>query len=115
MNEVAMRRSLTITAAISSLAVLAAFSGCSSSGGSADNVLTVWTFKQSEVKALQAIGADWGKKNNMTVKVSVYTPDDTYTTKGQAAAKAGTLPDILSVHSQGQDWTFAQSGIVEDL
>jgi ABC-type glycerol-3-phosphate transport system substrate-binding protein len=110
-----MRRSLKITAAVSSLAILAALSGCSSSGGSTDKVLTVWTFKQSEVKALQAIGADWGKKNGMTVKVSVYTPDDAYTTKVQAAAKAGTLPDILSVHSQGQDWTFAQAGIVEDL
>ena len=80
-----MRRSLKITAAVSSLAILAALSGCSSSGGSTDKVLTVWTFKQSEVKALQAIGADWGKKNGMTVKVSVYTPDDAYTTKVQAA------------------------------
>ena len=110
-----MRRSLTITAAVSSLAILAALSGCSASGSSADKVLTVWTFKQSEVKALQAIGADWGKTNGMTVKVSVYTPDDTYTTKVQAAAKSGTLPDILSVHSEGQDWTLAQAGIVEDL
>src|SRR5664280_753666 len=85
------------------------------SGGSADKVLTVWTFKQSEVKALQAIGADWGKQNGMTVKVSVFTPDDTYTTKVQAAAKSGTLPDILSVHSEGQDWQLAQAGIVDDL
>lgn len=110
-----MRRSLKITAAITSLALLGALSGCSGSSSAADKVLTVWTFKQSEVKALEAIGADWGKKNGMSVKVSVYTPDDAYATKIKSAAKSHTLPDVLSVHGQGEDWKFAQAGIIEDL
>src|SRR6218665_1339404 len=93
--------------------------GCSVLGllepGGGDSVLTVWTFKQSEIKALEAAGADWGKQNNMTVKVSVYTPDDAYRTKIQAAAKSKTLPDIISIHSQGGDWKLAQAGIVQDI
>jgi ABC-type glycerol-3-phosphate transport system substrate-binding protein len=114
MNEVAMRRSLKITAAVGALALLTGLAGCSSSGG-ADQVLTVWTFKQSEVKALEVIGKAWGAKNHMTVKISVYTPDTAYATKVQSAAKSHTLPDIVSVHSETQDWTFAEAGIVEDL
>lgn len=110
---------MRITAVVSSFAVLAALSGCSNAGGSdtggSEDALTVWTFKQSHVEALQEIGDAWGEQNDMTVEVSVYTPDDTYSTKIQSAAQSGTLPDILSVHSQGEDWEFAQAGIIDDL
>jgi ABC-type glycerol-3-phosphate transport system substrate-binding protein len=116
MNEVAMKRSLKLTAAIGAFTLAAAgLAGCSGQSGGSDSVLTIWTFKQSEVKALEQLGKTWGEKNNMTVKVSVYTPDDAYATKVQAAAKSKTLPDIVSAHSQGQDWLWAQAGIVEDL
>lgn len=115
MNGVAMKRSLKLTAALGALTVLTALSGCSSQGGGSDDTLTVWTFKQSEVKALEAAGNAWGAKNKMKVKISVYTPDDAYATKVQAAAKSKTLPDIVSVHSQGEDWKFAQAGIIQDL
>jgi len=114
MIGVAMKRSLKLTAALSAVTVVAALSGCSSQSGS-DDVLTVWTFKQSEVSALEAVGKAWGAKNGMTVKVSVYTPDDAYLTKVQAAAKSKTLPDIVSVHSQGEDWKLAQAGIIQDI
>lgn len=110
-----MKRSLKITAAACVLAVLAALSGCSSQGSDSNNVLTIWTFKQSEVKALEKLGKIWGSQNGMTVKVSVYTPDDAYATKVQAAAKSKTLPDIVSTHSQGQDWLWAQAGIIQDI
>jgi len=109
-----MRQSRKLLAVLSTFAAVAAFSACSSQSGG-DSVLTVWTFKQSEIKALEAAGADWGKQNNMTVKVSVYTPDDAYRTKIQAAAKSKTLPDIISIHSQGGDWKLAQAGIVQDI
>lgn len=110
-----MKRSRKITAALGALTVVAALAGCSSQGGGSDNTLSIWTFKQSEVKALEVAGKAWGDKNNMKVKVSVYTPDDAYATKVQAAAKSKTLPDIVSVHSQGEDWKFAQAGIIQDL
>src|SRR6218665_2238385 len=109
-----MRQSRKLLAVLSTFAAVAAFSACSSQSGG-DSVLTVWTFKQSEIKALEAAGADLGKQNNMTVKVSVYTPDDAYRTKIQAAAKSKTLPDIISIHSQGGDWKLAQAGIVQDI
>ncbi|NJC24467.1 multiple sugar transport system substrate-binding protein [Arthrobacter pigmenti] len=111
-----MKRSNKITAAIGALSLVAALSGCSSSqGASSGEVLTMWTFKQSQVEALQALGDEWGAQNDMTVEVSVYTPDATYKTKVQAAAQSNTLPDILSVNSGGLDWAWAQAGITQDI
>ncbi|WP_161886767.1 ABC transporter substrate-binding protein [Marisediminicola antarctica] len=111
-----MKRSLKAVAAITVLATISALAACSTGGGaSSEETLTVWTFKQSEVEALEAVGEAWGAENDMKVKVSVYTPDDAYATKIQSAAKAGTLPDVLSVHSQGEDWKLAQAGIIKDL
>lgn len=110
-----MRRFLRITAAASSLAVFAALTGCSAGGETDDNTLTIWTWKQSQVAALEAVGEAWGAENDMTVEVSVYTPDDTYSTRIQSAAQSGGLPDILSLHSQGEDWQLAQAGIIDDL
>lgn len=110
-----MKRSMKAVALVTAFATVSALAACSPGGASTEDVLTVWTFKQSEVDALQAVGDAWGSENNMTVEVSVYTPDDAYATKIQSAAKAGTLPDVLSVHSQGEDWKLAQAGIVKDL
>jgi len=115
MNEVAMQRSLKAVALVTAFATVSALAACSTGGASSEEVLSVWTFKQSEVEALQAVGDAWGSENEMKVEVSVYTPDDAYATKIQSAAKAGTLPDVLSVHSQGEDWKLAQAGIIKDL
>jgi ABC-type glycerol-3-phosphate transport system substrate-binding protein len=115
MNEVQMKRSIIRTASATALAFALALTSVPAQAKSTQTVITVWTFKQSEVKALQVLGRTWGPKNHAIVKVSVYTPDDAYTTKIQSAAKLHTLPDILFVHSQGQDWVLAQAGIVTDL
>ncbi len=121
-----MKRNKTVLALAGALGLITALTACSGGGteptsgtsgptSANSEPLTVWTFKQSEVTALEAVGAEWTKTSGMPVKVSVYTPDDTYTTKIQSAAQSNSLPDILSVHSQGQDWTLAQAGIIQDL
>lgn len=101
------------------LALTTALAGCGSgdddaaSGGT--QKLTLWTFKQSQVEALTKLGADWGTSKGFTVEVKAFTPDDAYATKVRASAKTKDLPDILMVHSAGEEWTFAQAGILSDL
>jgi ABC-type glycerol-3-phosphate transport system substrate-binding protein len=103
------------------LAVLAALAltttGCSSSGGgsSAGKTLQMWTFKQSHVKALEDIAQGFTKQTGITVKVQAFTPDDAYSTKVQAAAKTGDLPDLFEVHTNGDDFAFGGAGLVSDL
>jgi multiple sugar transport system substrate-binding protein len=75
----------------------------------------MWTFKQSHVKALEEAGASFTKETGITVKVSAYTPDDAFLTKVQAAAKTGDLPDLLEVHTNGDDFTFGAAGLLSDL
>lgn len=109
-------RKILRTTAILGVAALAITVGVSYAGAATKpQTLTVWTWKQSEVPAIKKAGAEWGAKNNFIVKVTVYTPDASYQTAIQAAAKSRTLPDILSVWSQGYDWTLAEAGITRDL
>lgn len=101
--------------AVAAVSLAACSSSSSGSGGSDSKTITMWTFKQNEVPALEAVAAAWTKVSGVTVKVTAYTPDDTYTTKVRAAAKTGGLPDIVSAHSAGEDWQFAEGGILRDL
>lgn len=110
-----MKRSRRVVAIATAVATVSALAACSPGESSTEETLTFWTFKQSQVEALQAVGDAWGADNDMKVEVSVFTPDDAYSTKVQSAAQAGTLPDILSIHSQGEDWKFAQAGLIKDL
>lgn len=77
--------------------------------------ITMWTFKQSHVSALEAVGEAWQEQSGIGVEVEVFTPDDAYYTRLRAAANTNDLPDILSVHSQGAEWREAQAGILADL
>ncbi|MYZ38447.1 MULTISPECIES: extracellular solute-binding protein [unclassified Streptomyces] len=96
-----------------SLTTLAACGGSSDSGGDAS--LEMWTFKQSHVGALRNAAAEFKKQTGISVKVEAYTPDDAYTTKVQSAAKTGDLPDVLEVHSDGEDRVFGAAGILADI
>lgn len=97
-----------------SLTALTACGGSSGSGGDA-KTLEMWTFKQSHVGALRTAAAEFEKQTGITVKVEAYTPDDAYVTKVQSAAKTGDLPDVLEVHSDGEDRVFGAAGVVSDL
>ncbi|MFI0944113.1 ABC transporter substrate-binding protein [Streptomyces sp. NPDC021020] len=103
-------------AAVLSMSPLAACGGGSSGGGGGDaKSLTMWTFKQSHVAALKNAAAEFKKQTGITVDIQAYGPDDAYTTKVQAAAKTHDLPDVLEVHSDGEDFALGATGITKDI
>src|SRR5207245_7805392 len=85
--------------------------GSSASG----TTLTMWTFKETHVKALQDAAAAFKAKTGISVNITAYTPDDTYTTKVQSSAATHSLPDVLEVHAGGEDFTFGAAGLLTDL
>ncbi|MEV0566753.1 extracellular solute-binding protein [Dactylosporangium sp. NPDC050588] len=91
----------------------AACGGDDTSGGG--KTLTMWTFKQSHVKALQKVADSFAKESGITVKVEAYGPDDAFVTKVQAAAQTKNLPDLLEVHTNGDDLAFGAPGLLTDL
>ncbi|WP_238016978.1 extracellular solute-binding protein [Dactylosporangium sp. AC04546] len=93
----------------------AACSGDSGDGAADDKTLTMWTFKQSHVKALQKVAEGFQKETGITVKVEAYGPDDAYVTKVQAAAQTRNLPDLFEVHTTGDDFAFGAAGLLTDL
>jgi ABC-type glycerol-3-phosphate transport system substrate-binding protein len=103
-------------AVLVTLALAAPVAACSSDDDSSGGeTLTMWTFKQSHVKALEEIAKGFTSETGVQVKVQAFTPDDAYLTKVQAAAKTKDLPDVLEVHSNGDDLTFGAAGLVDDL
>jgi multiple sugar transport system substrate-binding protein len=113
-------RLTTITAAALLVGALAACSGPvgGAAGGTAEgdpDTLTMWTFKQSHVEPLQNAAKSFEERTGISVDVQAYTPDDAFITKVQAAAQTGDLPDVLEVHTHGDDFTFGAAGLLEDL
>jgi multiple sugar transport system substrate-binding protein len=102
------------------LAVVAALAmvttACGGGSGAGDgSTLTMWTFKQTHVKALQAAAAAFKSKTGITVDISAYTPDDTFTSKVQSAAASHNVADVLEVHAAGEDRVLGGAGITTDL
>lgn len=110
------RRPALLAAALAATVLLAA---CGSGGGGAvapgGTTLKMWTFKQSHVAALQSAAKSYEAKTGVKVEVQAITPDDAFITKTQAAAKTGDLPDVMEVHTNGDDFTFGAAGLLEDL
>jgi ABC-type glycerol-3-phosphate transport system substrate-binding protein len=102
---------LGIAAALS----LTTLTACGGSSGSSSGPVQMWTFKQSHVSALRAAAKDFKAKTGIEVKIEAYTPDDAYGTKVQSAAKTGNLPDVLEVHSDGEEFAFGSVGVAADL
>lgn len=107
--------------AVALTVALVAAAGCTPGGGTGGNndsdgkSLTMWTFKQSHVAALQAAGKSFQAKTGISVKVEAITPDDAFITRTQAAAQTKSLPDVFEVHTNGDDFTFGAAGLLEDL
>lgn len=111
-------RSWRAVVAVATVTMLASSMAACGGGGTPAaeaKVLTMWTFKQSHVKALEAVGAEWGKKSGYTVKVTAYTPDETYATKVRAGVTTKDLPDLITAHSAWEEWSFANAGVLTDL
>ncbi|HEY0803945.1 MAG TPA: hypothetical protein VGD84_02725, partial [Pseudonocardiaceae bacterium] len=96
-----MRRGRRVVCVVAAaMAVLAGIAGCGSgSGASSATTLTMWTFKQTHVKALQAAATAFKAQTGITVNITAYTPDDTYTAKVQSAAATHNVADVLEVHA----------------
>jgi ABC-type glycerol-3-phosphate transport system substrate-binding protein len=104
---------LAVTTVLS-LAPIAACGGSSGNSGDSKS-LTMWTFKQSHVAALRTAAAEFKKQTGITVSIEAYTPDDAFATKVQAAAKTNNLPDVLEIHSDGEELALGAAGIAKDI
>ncbi|HTJ35484.1 MAG TPA: extracellular solute-binding protein [Dactylosporangium sp.] len=109
----AWRPALAVLITLALGATTAACGGGDDAGDS--KTLTMWTFKQSHVKALQKVADDFAKESGITIKVEAYGPDDVFVTKVQAAAQTKNLPDLIEVHTNGDDLTFGGAGLLTDL
>jgi len=108
------RLAAAAVATVLSLTPLAACGGSSGSSGDS-KTLNMWTFKQSHVAGLRNAAAAFKKQTGITVNIQAYGPDDAYSTKVQAAAKTNDLPDVLEVHSDGDDLVWGATGIAKDI
>ncbi len=118
MNLYLRRTARTFLSAATILALTGVAAGCSGGGGGGkgdSEHLTMWTFKQSHVAALQKAAEGFKQKTGITVSIEAITPDDAFVTRVQAAAQTRTLPDVMEVHTNGDDFTFGAAGLLEDL
>ena len=90
-------------------------SGSSGSSSGAGGTIQMWTFKQTHVKALEAAAAAFKQRTGITVQITAYTPDDTYSSKIQSAAATKSVADVLEVHAGGEDFVFGGAGVLADL
>jgi ABC-type glycerol-3-phosphate transport system substrate-binding protein len=115
-NRYVRRTARTYLTLATILALAGAATACSSSSSKASSdSLKVWTFKQSHVAALQKAAEGFKQKTGITVTVEAITPDDAFIARVQAAAQTRSLPDVLEVHTNGDDFTFGAAGLLEDL
>jgi multiple sugar transport system substrate-binding protein len=114
---IAGRKSLNLCALAAAAALVAGTTACGGSGGGSagGKTLTMWTFKQTHVKALEAAAAAFKAKTGITVKITAYTPDATFTSKVQSAAATHNVADVLEDHAGGEDFVFGGAGILTDL
>lgn len=105
--------------AVAALAITAILipAGCSSAQPEADDKkpLTLWTFKQSHVDALEEVGEKWSKESGRTVEVKAFNSDQAFDTAVRAAARTGDLPDMIATHSYGEHFQYAQDGLMIDI
>ncbi|MFI6349312.1 hypothetical protein [Streptomyces sp. NPDC050560] len=69
----------------------------------------------SPVKALREAAAEFTEETGTRVDVQAVTPDNVFLTKVQAAARTNDLPDVLEVHSAGDDLSFGGAGLLQEL
>ncbi|MEU9337712.1 extracellular solute-binding protein [Streptomyces sp. NPDC048290] len=111
-----IRHSRTARLAAAGVAAGLLLSACGGSSGSGDSdSLEMWTFKQTHVAALRAAAADFEKETGVKVEVEAYTPDEAFVTKIQSSAKTGDLPDVMEMHSDGEDLALGAGGVVAEL
>jgi multiple sugar transport system substrate-binding protein len=111
----AWRPALAVLITLATAAATTAACGGDEGDASSGKTLVMWTFKQSHVKALQKVADGFAKESGITIKVEAYGPDDVFVTKVQSAAQTNNLPDLLEVHTNGDDLAFGAPGLLTDL
>jgi multiple sugar transport system substrate-binding protein len=106
-----------ILAAVAAVALTLGVAACGSDdeGDATGGALTMWTFKRTHAEALQQAAAAFKAKTGTDVKIEAFTPDDVFTAKIQSAAQTKDLPDVLELHSGGEDMRVGGGGLLADL
>lgn len=112
---VSRRKHRVLSVVAAAVTLLGGVTACSGGGSGGGTTLTMWTFKQSHVKALEDAAAAFKAKTGITVQVTAYTPDATFNSKVQSAAATHNLADVIELHASGEDYTFGGAGILENL
>ena len=117
MQQVGKRRRRVISTIAAASAAALIFAGCSSGGESPEEgskTLTMWTFKPSHQAALESAAKTFEAETGIAVEIEVLA-GDAFTTKIQAAAQSGDLPDVMEVNADGLDRALGGSGVLVDL
>jgi multiple sugar transport system substrate-binding protein len=112
------RAPLTIAAVATALATAGCGTGSlapSHARSEPANTISMWTFKQTHVNALEQAAAAFRKQTGITVRITAYTPDDTFSSKLESGAATGSLADVVEDHAGGEDRTLGSAGIAVDL
>src|ERR1700754_4557652 len=106
-----------ILAAVAAIALTLGVAACGSDdeGEAAGGAVTMWTVKRTHLEALQQAAAAFKAKTGTDVKIEAFTPDDVFTAKIQSAAQTKDLPDVLELHSSGEDMRVGGGGLLADL
>ncbi len=90
-----------------------------SSSASSNKVLTFWQWRAQDTPGIAAVGKLFQQETGYQLQISSSADDATYYTKLQAAARTGTLPDIVALNygtAAGDNTaTFAKSGLLVNL
>lgn len=91
--------------------------GCKAKEPGSDRpTVVLWHWMTDRDAALQKLGAAYEKASGHRVRIELYAPTESYTTKVRAAAQTGTLPDIFSVLTEPRDLaSFINAGHIANL
>jgi multiple sugar transport system substrate-binding protein len=77
--------------------------------------LTMWTWKDFHVPALEALAEQYYEETGVQVEIELITPDDAYRTRLQTSSQSGELPDIISYWSGGHWDELVASDVVVNI
>jgi ABC-type glycerol-3-phosphate transport system substrate-binding protein len=102
--------------ALSGLAGLLFFTGCSKSVADTKGEVVVWHWMTDREDALQRLADDYQKTHGIKVRLELYAPSDAYSSRVRAAAQTNTLPDVFGVLGESRDLaSFIKSGHILNL
>ncbi|MFH1776059.1 MAG: extracellular solute-binding protein [Candidatus Omnitrophota bacterium] len=78
--------------------------------------IVVWHWMTDREDAFLELARRYEKITGVKVKLELYAPSESYSTKVKAAAQTNTLPDVYSVLGESRDFaSFIKAGLIENL